>query len=148
MKKLISSLSIFFTLVLLLTGCTTSKAFTYDVQNGDSIKVELNTSNGYDLSSNLPFEVSKDNNVLSQGTFITIDGYNQYIDIVNNDSNAKILDSETKNGISYTFYSYDDSEFNYIIKIDNSNTGIVLANPNSEKEAKEIFDKLTFSLKK
>ena len=148
MKKVFGTLILFLTLSLVLTGCTTSKSFTYDVQTGDSIKVKLNTSNGYELSSDLPFTISKDSKTLSQGTFITIDGYNQYIDVVNNDSNAKILDSGNTNGISYTFYSYNDSEFNYIIKIDNSKTGILLGNPNSKEEAKEIFDKLTFSLEK
>lgn len=148
MKKLIRVLSVIFILTLILTGCTTSKSFIYKVQTGDSVEVKLDTSNGYNLSSDLPFTISKDNTKLSQGTFITMDGYNQYIELVNNDSNSKIIDSGNKNGITYTFYTYNNSEFNYVIKINNSNTGILLGNPNSQKEAEEIFEKLTFSLEK
>lgn len=148
MKKLIRLLSVIFILTLILTGCTTSKSFIYKVQTGDSVKVKLDTSNGYNLSSDLPFTISKDNTKLSQGTFITMDGYNQYIELVNNDTNSKIIDSGNKNGITYTFYTYNNSEFNYVIKINNSNTGILLGNPNSQKEAEEIFEKLTFSLEK
>lgn len=148
MKKLIRLLSVIFILTLILTGCTTSKSFIYKVQTGDSVEVKLDTSNGYNLSSDLPFTISKDNTKLSQGTFITMDGYNQYIELVNNDSNSKIIDSGNKNGITYTFYTYNNSEFNYVIKINNSNTGILLGNPNSQKEAEEIFEKLTFSLEK
>ena len=148
MKKLIRLLSVIFILTLILTGCTTSKSFIYKVQTGDSVEVKLDTSNGYKLSSDLPFTISKDNTKLSQGTFITMDGYNQYIELVNNDTNSKIIDSGNKNGITYTFYAYNNSEFNYVIKINNSNTGILLGNPNSQKEAEEIFEKLTFSLEK
>lgn len=148
MKKLIRLLSVIFILTLILTGCTTSKSFIYKVQTGDSVEVKLDTSNGYNLSSDLPFTISKDNTKLSQGTFITMDGYNQYIELVNNDTNSKIIDSGNKNGITYTFYTYNNSEFNYVIKINNSNTGILLGNPNSQKEAEEIFEKLTFSLEK
>ncbi len=148
MKKLIRMLSVIFILTLTLTGCTTSKSFIYKVQTGDSVEVKLDTSNGYNLSSDLPFTISKDNTKLSQGTFITMDGYNQYIELVNNDTNSKIIDSGNKNGITYTFYTYNNSEFNYVIKINNSNTGILLGNPNSQKEAKEIFERLTFSLEK
>lgn len=145
MKKFLGMVILVGTLLAFVTGCTTTKSFTYDVTTGDSIKVQLNTSDGYDITSDLPFAILKEEKTLSQGTFITIDGYNQYLNAVNSDANAKVIDSGSKYGITYTFYSYNDSEFNYIIKIDGSNTGILLGNPNSETEAKEIFELLTFS---
>lgn len=148
MKKVFMSLAIIGVMLLTLTGCTKSKSYTFTVETGDKVKVQLNTTDGYDLSSDLPFTISKNGNTLSQGTFITTDGYNQYIDVVNSDSNARILDSGTKDGISYTFYSYNDSEFNYVIKIDDSNTGILLGNPNSQEEAKKCFELLIFTLEK
>lgn len=145
-KKVLSSLVIVITLILCLTGCTTTKSYTFNVETGDSIKVKLNTSDGYDISSDLPFAISKDGATLSQGTFITIAGYNQYINTVNNDANSKVLDSGSKNGVTYVFYSYNNSEYNYIIKVDGSNTGILLGNPNSQVEAETIFNLLTFSV--
>ncbi len=146
MKKILCSLVLICTLVFTLTGCTSSKAYTFDVETGDSIKVKLNTSDGYDISSDLPFTISKDGETLSQGTFITLTGYNQYIATVNNDINSKVLDSGSKNGVTYTFYTYNNSEYNYIIKVDGSNTGILLGNPNSQVEAETIFNLLTFSV--
>lgn len=148
MKKVFMSLAIIGVMLLTLTGCTKSKSYTFTVETGDKIKIQLNTTDGYDLSSDLPFKISKDGNTLSQGTFITIDGYNQYIEAVNSDSNAKILESKTKDGISYTFYSYNNSEFNYVIKVNDSNTGILLGNPNSQEEAEKCFEQLTFTLEK
>ena len=145
MKKILSSLVLVMAMVLTLTGCTTSKSFTWDVNTGDKIKIKVDTSGGYDITSDLPFTISKDDETLSQGTFITIDGYNQYMNAVDNDSTANVIDSGTKNGITYTFYSVNNSEFNYLIKIDGSNTGILLGNPNSQSEAEEIFNRLTIS---
>jgi len=131
---------------LLITGCTTSKSFTYDVETGDKIEVKLNTTDGYDISSNLPFTIYKNEESLSQGTFITIAGYNQYLEAVNSDPDAKIIDSGTNGTITYTFYSYGTSEYNYIIKINGSKTGVLLGNPNSQKEAEDCFSRLTFTL--
>ena len=139
--------SIFLILITLfvLTGCTTSKSFTYVVETGDKIKIKLDTSDGYNLSSELPFTISKNNQILSQGIFITLETYEQYLDAINSDNLVYIIDSGNKNGVEYLFYSYNNSEFNYILKIENSNTGILLGNPNSEEEAKLCFELLEFS---
>lgn len=147
MKKTLMTLAIIGIMLFTLTGCSTTKSYTFDVETGDKIEVKLNTNDGYDITSNLPFSISKDEETLSQGTFITIDGYNQYVSSVNNDSNAKIIESSTKDGLEYTFYSYNDSEWNYIIKITDSNTGLLIGNPISEASAKECFDRLTISKK-
>ena len=77
-----------------LIGCTTSKSFTYNVSTGDMIKVELDTSDGYDIASDLPFTISKDDKTLSQGDFITLDGYKQYMEAVDSDEKVKIIDRE------------------------------------------------------
>lgn len=147
MKKTLMTLAIIGIMLFTLTGCSTTKSYTFDVETDDKIEVKLNTNDGYDITSNLPFSISKDEETLSQGTFITIDGYNQYVSSVNNDSNAKIIESSTKDGLEYTFYSYNDSEWNYIIKITDSNTGLLIGNPISEASAKECFDRLTISKK-
>lgn len=145
MKKNLTMICISLISLLIITGCSSFKAYTFTVETGDKIKVKLDTSDGYDITSDLPFTITQDEETLSQGTFITLDGYNQYIAVVNSDSNAEIIDSGNKDGITYTFYSYNDSEFNYIIKIDDSNTGILLGNPISEESAKECFERLTIS---
>lgn len=131
--------------MFILTGCTSSISYTYKVTTGDTIQITLNNSDGYSISSELPFKITKDDTTLSQGTFITLDGYEQYIATVNNTSTAKVIDKGTKNGVEYTFYSYNNQEFNYIIKIEGSNTAILIGNAVSEESAKECFERLTFS---
>lgn len=41
--------------------------------------VSLNMLDNYSLSSEIPFAISKENNVLSQGIFITSEAYSEYI---------------------------------------------------------------------
>lgn len=132
-------------------GFHSSKSFTFNVTTGDMIKITLDTSNGFDIDANLPFTISKDGNSLSQGTFITENGYQQYINTVNNNREAKILDKGTRDDIEYTFYTlYNSSEakneYNYIIKVKNSKTGLLLGSLVSEESAKEVFRNLTFKV--
>ena len=148
MKKIIISFLIIGLILISLSACTSSKSFTFDVETGDKIKVELNTSDGYDLSSNIPFEIRKDDKVLSQGTFIKLDYYDYYIDVINEDPDSYLIDSGSNNNIEYVFYSYNNSEYNYVIKIKNSNTGILLGNNHSKQEAEKCFSLLTFSIDK
>ncbi|MEI3530406.1 MAG: hypothetical protein V8Q75_04970 [Bacilli bacterium] len=148
MKKAFMPLAIIGIMLLTLTGCTKNKSYTFTVETGDKIKIQLNTTDGYDLSSDLPFTISKNGNTLSQGTFITISSYEEYVNAAKTDSLAKIIDERSKDNIEYVFYSYNNSEYNYVIKVKNSNTGILLGNPNSQEEAEKCFELLKFTLEK
>lgn len=135
-------------LLLSLAGCNSSKAFTYSVETGDSVKVSLDTSDKYDMTSDLPFAISCDGETFSQGLFITAENYSQYVEVVNTDETAALLDSGSKDGNQYIFWSYNDSEYNYAILIGDSNTGMILANNVSEESARECFNRLTVSIVK
>lgn len=131
-------------LMCLLVACNTKsfKAYTFAVNNGDKIRVELDTADNYDLSSALPFEISCNEEVLSQGTFVLAESYQQYVGVVNTDENAKMIDSGIKDGNEYIFWCYNGSEYNYAILIKGSNTAIVLGNPVSEESAVACFNRL------
>jgi hypothetical protein len=158
MKKITALILFVGLLMSLFTGCHLNretrqnyrtnqfKSFTFNVETGDRVKVKLDTSDDYNLSSELPFTISCDDETLSQGTFIFVEAYEEYVDAVRSDENAEPLDSGTKDGNEYYFWCYKDSEWNYVIKIKDSNTGVLLGNPVSEESAKECFDRLTFSL--
>ena len=136
--------------MLFATGCGSSKttvSYTYKVETGDDITLSLVTNDGYGLTSDLPFVISKDNEEFSQGTFIAAEYYDEYVDSVSNDENAKIIDEGDKDNYSYVMWNYGDSEYNYVIKIKNTNTGILIANNVSEKSAKECFERLEITVK-
>ena len=146
MKKIFKSILLVGIMMLALTGCTTNKSYTYTVETGDKVKITLNTTDGYDLSSDLPFAITKDGNTLSQGTFIQESYYEQYVNAAN--TQGQIIDRGSNDNIEYVFYSYNNSEYNYVIKIKDSNTALLLGNPNSQEEAKKCFELLSFSLEK
>ena len=145
MKKIVFLLCAF---MLLCTACqfSTSKSFTFDVDNGDQIKVSLDTTGGFDLSSQAPFGISQNGKVLSEGTFIYSEYYDYYVEVVDNDSDAELLDSGTKDGNEFIFWCYNDVEYNYAILVRDSDTGVVIGNMVSEKSAKECFDRLTITV--
>lgn len=49
---------------------STEKSYTYSVDNGDDIKIGVNTSLGYDITSEVPFTISKNGETAFQGSFI------------------------------------------------------------------------------
>lgn len=151
MKTIMKFISCVLSLMLVisvLTGCNdnSTKAYTFSVDNGDSIKVSLNTMDNYDISSELPFTITCNGELQSQGTFILGDAFAQYKNVVENDENAEMLDAGNKDGNEYIFWCYNGSEYNYAILIAETNTGIVLGNVISEESAKECFARLTVSV--
>lgn len=153
MKKSISILLLTLSLAFVLVGCSTQddasktyKAFTFSVDTGDKVRIEIDTTDGYDITSDLPFEISQNGSIISQGTFIEAAEFKSYVEAVSADANAKIIETNTKDSNQYMFWSYNDSEFNIVILINNSNTGILLGNTISENSAMECFERLTISL--
>lgn len=150
MKKRLVYVFTILSIMILFVGCgnaKTSKTYTFNVETGDSVKVKLDTSDKYNITSEVPFEISQDGDVKSQGTFIFGEAYDQYKDVVDTDANAELLDSGNKDGNEYVFWSYNDSEYNYAILIEGSSTGLILANDVSEESAKECFNRLTIEYK-
>lgn len=156
MKKSILVLLLTLCLIFAFSGCgstqdggaKTHKAFTFSVDTGDKIRVELDTTGGYDLTSDLPFEISQNGSAISQGIFIEAEQFESYAEAVNTDANAKVIENATKDSNQYIFWSYNDSEFNIVVLISDSNTGILLGNAISEDSARECFKRLTINLDK
>lgn len=126
---------------IILTGCESYKKILFKVQTGDNIEITLNTNDNYDISYKSPIEFNKDNNLIAYGIFITIDTYNEYIDSINSDI---IIEKNSNNNIEYIFYK-NDNEYNYIIKIKNSNTGLIITS--SEEEISELFKRINITKK-
>ncbi len=148
-KKIIMLFVLVLAIVLILTGCEkkSNKSYTFNVETGDQIEIKMNTTEGYNLTSKLPIEFSKDDELISQGTFAQEYAYDEYYKLVKNDSDATIIEEKSNSNIEYFFYEYDDSEYNYIIKIKDSKTCFILGNNKSKKSAQEIFERLEFKVK-
>ena len=137
-----------FITVMMLSGCefTKSKSYTFDVETGDRITVKMDTSKKYDLTSDLPIEFSKDDEVLSYGSFAKEEAYDLYYNIVKSDSSCELIEEKSNKNGDYFFYKTDSGEYNYIIKIKDSNTCFILGNKESESSAKAVFKRLTLKV--
>lgn len=147
-KRVATLLIAALSLLTLLVGCDVraSKSFTFNVDTGDTIEVSLDTTDAYDLSSDLPFAISCDGEKLTQGTFVDGEVYEQYVRNVEHDANAELLDSGKKDGNEYIFWCYDDEEYNYLVLVADSDTCVLLGNITSERSAKKCFERLTISV--
>ena len=134
--------------MLLAAGCTSSKTVTYNVETGDSISIKLDTSEGYDISTDVPFTISQNDETISQGTFITAESYQQYVDAVKSTEGVTIIDSGENDTCEYLMWNSNDTEYDYVVLIKESNTGVLIGNNVSEKSAKECFNRLTISIAK
>ncbi len=132
--------------VVLILGNNKKISNTYEVNTGDKIVLTLNTSGGYSMTSDMPFSITKDEGIISRGTFIESAAYEVYESSMGLIDGIVNSDKGEKNGISYLYFNYNNTEFDYIIKINDSNTGVLLSNSISEESAKEIFEKLSFDI--
>jgi len=138
-------------IIMVFTGCgitSSTRTNTYIVKdiNDNKVKINviLNTLGGYKLSVDSPFEIKKDGETLSYGKFIYAEYYDDFLEEVENNDKTEILDKGEEENYEYIFYNYDNSEYDYVILIKDSGIAVILANAESEKNAKEIFERLSF----
>lgn len=150
MKQKMTLSAILLCLTLLLCGCekTLTMSYTYEVDTGDAVKLTMDITDDYGITSDLPFALTCGEETLSQGTFITAQGWEEYKELVTEteDEDVTVLDSGEKDGNEYVFWSYQEEEYNYAILVGGSNTGLLLGNDVSEESARECFERLTISL--
>ncbi len=117
---------------------------TFDVNTGDKIQITLQSNNGYTINNENPFIISQDGKTISTGTFDTGDAYDTYRNLIT-ENNLEILDEGKAPNFDYFMYN-NENEYNYVIRMSNTRTCIILSNTISENSAKDCFKKLDFSL--
>ena len=143
--KKISMLFIIATIMCMMVGCEKYVSYTYNVDTGDTIKVELNMRDSYELTPNVPFVVEKDGEECVKGTFIYVSYYYDFVESLEYDDDMILIDEGTKDGNDYVFVEYL-GDYMYVICVDDSNTGVALEGYVDKDEMELIFDRLTFSL--
>lgn len=133
-----------------LTGCSTSISYTYDVGTGDTVKVTLDTSEGLMLENEDDgFSVTEDDETILQGIFIDEDTYDYYVEMVKIADGPENIEEDSANGLTWVFYEFDGQagmESNFIVWIDGSDTGVLIASLAGSRGAKKAFNSLTFTV--
>ena len=125
---------------------------TYNVNTGDRVTVYC-ANKDLDFRPELPFSILDKKVTIAQGNFITLEEYDAYVSGLNNATDdVTVYQLETpKENIIYSFYSYvegEKTEYNYIIKIKDSNTALVFGSTVSKEAAEKAFDALKLMIQK
>lgn len=144
MKRIFKPVLLCFTAILLLvalTACSTSLSLTFNVDTGDSIKVELDTTGGYSLKANgATFEVYEGDTLLTTGIFLTREMLEPYLAVSEDTQEITILEKKD-NGIFY----HAGNEWNYVFQVEGSSTGVALVNLISQESAQTCYSLLTIT---
>ena len=148
MKKTVAAMfGVMLIMCMMLTGCTTSKSYTFDVETGDKVKVELDTSNGLKLTQeDGSFSVTKGDEQVVDAMFITADMRTMYVAAVKDEDNAEIV-SDTAEVFSWTLPGEAGVENDRIIAITGTDKTYIIAGSVCEDESlrEEAFKSLTFT---
>lgn len=134
-------------LILCLGACTKTMSYTFVVETGDKIKVEMDVTDGYTFSQkDGTFTAAMDGKDILTGIFLTEEMYGQYLEAIQGED-FEILKESQQNGYSYVQYRYagDHVENNFVCWVTGSNTGIFIASLEEQETAEQAFQKLTIS---
>ena len=157
MKRVISAFVLVALLAMMLSGCSTTKSYTFNVSSGDRVKVELETGDGYSIrQSDGEFTVTKDGNEIFTGRFGLEAQVKQYAEALGKAIGVESCECESiagKDGFSdITVYSYtysyekNEPEIDFIVFIDGSNTAVILKGMSEEDNARAAFERLSFAV--
>lgn len=131
-----------------LTACHTNKALTFKVETGDDIVVSLDTTDGYSLTNeDSTIIVTKEDESIFQGSFLTMDMYAAYEDSIRWTEDVKIMKEGTLYENEYIYFQFEGQagmENTFLVKVHDSKTGIILASLSSAEEAEKVFALLNF----
>lgn len=136
-------------LTLALTACRTQMSLTYQIDNGEQIKVELNSSDGHKLSQEegLP-AVKKDGETVLLCQFLQADGFDTYAAGLATSGDVTIFQASPEEDPAFYFYRYTGGgadEYLFLLRIPGAETGVLCGGTVSKEAAEDAYRHLTFS---
>lgn len=145
----ISILTVLISILICACSFHSDMSFIFNVETGDSVKVKLDISNGLSLTQDGgQFTVMKGEEKILLGMFITEDTYNQYMSLEDS-GQMTVIEKDTYENKEYMFYECEGesgTEYDFLVWIDDSNTGVLMGSTVGESDAKEAFLSLSFSI--
>lgn len=140
-------------IMVLLCACNanTSKSFTFNVSTGDKVKVELNTTDGYDLKvEDSVFHACKGETTVVSGTFGTEEDWEYYCDALETDENADVIET-TSSKLLWKYNGEAGTEYDMILKVSDKTVvfvGGLIDDETPESLVKDVVSRLTITLEK
>lgn len=140
---------------LCFIGCSnvkTDKSYSFEVETGDTIKVTLETQNGYNMTNESPMTFTKkEADYEAKGVFMVEDNYTQVVNQITSDSfSGKLLEEgETVEGNDYLFFMEDmgqNTQYSFVLHIGDSDTYYMMSTLADRDLFEKNFDALTFEV--
>ena len=136
-----------------LTGCRDKASCTYDLDNGDRVKVVFRQDDGFRFVEEDPFLVVREqegadasDNTVARGVFITKQMASEYTASIENDSEAVMTDEGiTSYGAPYFSFTYK-GVFSCVISIPDSDSAVLVTSDRSADDVKAVFERITVKL--
>lgn len=148
-KIFISTLTVLMAVLICACSFNSYMSYTFNVETGDSVNVKLDTSNGLSLTQNGSyFNVMKDGKEILLGMFLTEDNYNDYMSLEDS-GDITVYEKGTdgnKKYMSYECEGVEGTEYDFIVWIDGSNTGVLMGGTTGKADVEEAFSALSFSI--
>ena len=149
--RILKSLLITILTISMFTGCQTYQSYTFNLETEEQIKVELDTTGGEKLSQEDGRFIisSNEGEEVSIGLFYLGEPFNQLYNTVDKLEGVEIIEVQDKEQPEYIFYSAESesaTEYNYLVKFDGTESGVVVSNITSEESAKAAFELLDFEV--
>ncbi len=153
MKKRIILFAVLLLILPASAACSThaSKSATFNVETGDKIKVTVDVKAGYDLTMEVPFAISKGDELVLNGTFGLPEAYETYHQLAEADPNATILAEDSKDGNAYFFYTVTNpetqtTEYDYFVQVAGSQTVVIIGSTAEQEAVEAAFAATTIGL--
>lgn len=149
-KKILTIVAVvlcFASVCALLTSCQSETSLSLHVETGDNITVNLDTTNGYNMTykDNILLVKDKDGASMLEGSFINASTYEEYKSLLGKDM---VIDNGKKDTFEYILHKLskdNDTSQQLIAKVKDTNTAIALTVYRPAKEAKELIKIISFT---
>lgn len=151
MKKrlYLKHLCFLFGLLFVLSACSAEKSCDFEMENGEKIKVTMDTGSKYDLlTDGSSIIVRKEGTDVLNGLIITKDGFEANAQvIIESQDGIEIIEAIPENAPSLFIYQYnveEETEIDFLFQIENSEYAGVFMSFSTYEEAKAAFDRVSF----
>lgn len=131
-----------------LSACHTSMSYTFQIDNGEKLVVNLDTTDGYKLSQeDGTFTIEKDGKEIFYGRFLKPEGFALYQEELSKQENAKLIKLEPSDSPTTCVYTFDGKagpEVDYVLKVNGGETVVYMYTLLSLEEADKVMNLLTF----
>lgn len=146
--RILFTISLSLMLITLLAACHTSKSYSFQIENGDKIKITLDTSDGYQLAQeDGVFTIVKDDQSILTGCFLTSDGYEEKVATVLASDLADMISATPEDAPTSYFYQFEGeagTETDFLFSIEGTETGAIVGSLSPRAEAEAAFALLQF----